>query len=103
MVERAFAGSWGDNALLALGDMALESGDYTAARWYWERIIPHPPPAGQLRHGRDIRTAISIWQPLRARLVLTSILEGYTDKAREELDQFTRCTAKPGAGWAGWR
>ncbi len=47
VVEQAFASSWGDDALLALGDMALESGDYTAARWYWERIIPHPPPAGQ--------------------------------------------------------
>ena len=25
---------------MALGEMALESGDYAAARWYWERIVP---------------------------------------------------------------
>jgi outer membrane protein assembly factor BamB len=90
VVQQAFAGSWGDDALLSLGDMALEAGDYTAARWHWERIIPHPPPAGQT----------SIWPgypdtdidpaAVRARLVLASILEGSAARAREELDQFTR-------------
>ncbi|MHC4177548.1 MAG: tetratricopeptide repeat protein, partial [Planctomycetota bacterium] len=40
VVERAFASSWGDDALMALGEMDLEQGDYTSARWCWERIVP---------------------------------------------------------------
>ena len=90
VVEQAFAGSWGDKALLALGDMALESGDYTAARWYWERIIPHPPPAGQSSTWSGYPDSHIDLASVRARLVLASILEGSATKAREELDQFTR-------------
>jgi len=40
VAEQAFASSYGDKALMALGDMALESGDYAAARWCWQRIVP---------------------------------------------------------------
>ena len=90
VIEQAFAGSWGDDALLALGDMALESGDYTAARWYWERIIPHPPPAGQPSTWSGYPDSDIDLAAVRARLVLASILEGSPAKAREELDQFTR-------------
>ena len=90
VVQQAFAGSWGDEALLALGDMALESGDYTAARWYWERIIPHPPTAGQPSTWLGYPDSDIDLAAIRARLVLASILEGSPAKAREELDQFTR-------------
>ncbi len=38
-----FCSSWGDDALLALGEMALEQGQYGAARGYWERILEFPP------------------------------------------------------------
>ena len=97
VVEQAFASSYGDDALLALGDMALESGNYAAARWHWERIVPStlpeekkgagPPPAnlspfsgwpGYPDTTIDVAT-------VRARLVLASILEGATDRARAEL------------------
>jgi outer membrane protein assembly factor BamB len=47
VVEQAFASSWGDDALLALGDLACEEGDYAAARWYWERIINQTTPNDQ--------------------------------------------------------
>ena len=40
VVQQAFASKYGDDALMALGEMSLESGDYVAARWYWERILP---------------------------------------------------------------
>ena len=40
VVQRAFASSWGDKALMALGEMRLEEGDFSAARWCWERILP---------------------------------------------------------------
>ena len=95
VVSQAFASSWGDKALLALGELALESGDYAAARWYWERIIPAQPPAGVANTWPgypDTRLDLAM---VRARLVLVSILEGATTRAREELAQLARL--HPGA------
>jgi outer membrane protein assembly factor BamB len=40
LVDEAFCSSWGDDALLALGELALERADYGAARRYWEQISP---------------------------------------------------------------
>lgn len=42
VVSQMFCSSWGDKALLALGDMALEQGQYGRARRYWEKIFEHP-------------------------------------------------------------
>ena len=61
VVEQAFASRWGDRALSALGEMALESGDYAAARWFWERIIPAPACGGR-EPGWPIPIANSIWR-----------------------------------------
>jgi outer membrane protein assembly factor BamB len=90
VVDQAFAGSWGDDALLALGDMAIESGDYTGARWHWERIIPHPQAAGQTATWPGYPDTDIDPAAIRARLVLASILEGSAARARDELDQFKR-------------
>jgi len=87
VVEQAFASSWGDDALLALGEMALESGDYTAARWHWERIIPHTNAPATWPGYPD--TDLDVPSVL-ARLVLVSILEGSTTRAREELSAFAQ-------------
>ena len=35
-----FCSSWGDDALLAIGELALERGDYDGARRAWEQISP---------------------------------------------------------------
>jgi outer membrane protein assembly factor BamB len=45
IVEQYFTSSYGDDALLALGEMALERGDYAGARWHWQRLHPtlHAP------------------------------------------------------------
>jgi outer membrane protein assembly factor BamB len=43
VVEAMFASSWGDDALLALGEIELERGRYSAARRYWEQLIELPP------------------------------------------------------------
>ena len=40
VVDELFCSTWGDDALLALGELALERGDYAAARRYWEQISP---------------------------------------------------------------
>jgi outer membrane protein assembly factor BamB len=43
VVEGMFASSWGDDALMALGEIELERGRYSAARRYWEQLIEIPP------------------------------------------------------------
>jgi outer membrane protein assembly factor BamB len=90
VVEQAFASSWGDDALMALGEMALEQADYTSARWYWERIIPARLPAGAPRTWPGFPDTDLDLAAVRARLVLVSILEGSPERARDELTQFVR-------------
>ncbi len=43
VVEQFFASSSGDDALLALGDIALERGAHGEARSWWEKLIETPP------------------------------------------------------------
>ncbi len=43
VVDQLFCSSLGDDALLALGEIALEEGRPSIARDYWERIIERPP------------------------------------------------------------
>jgi outer membrane protein assembly factor BamB len=89
VVQQAFASRWGDRALLTLGEMALESGDYAAARGFWEQILP---VAAADRAAAQTWLAYPDTQvdlaAVRARLVLVSILEGSTVRARGELAQF---------------
>jgi hypothetical protein len=40
VVDEYFCSSWGDDALMALGELALERGDYAAARRNWQQISP---------------------------------------------------------------
>lgn len=75
VVDQAFASSYGDSALMALGEIALESGDYTAARWSWERIVPATLPADAPRTWPGYPDTNLDLASVRARLVLVSILE----------------------------
>ena len=90
VVDQMLASSWGDDALWALGEMALERGDYASARAAWEKAIPVEQP------GEGPRTWLSVPDTdlelagLRARLVLVSILEGSRERAKDELEQFAR-------------
>jgi PQQ-like domain len=121
VVDQFFVSSSGDAALMALGEMALERGDYQEARWCWERISPELRfPDGQplwlslktdtsgaskpSRRRDDPETVKTAAAPLRAwlaypdtklnladvraRLVLTSIMEGSLPRARIELADF---------------
>jgi cellulose synthase operon protein C len=103
IVDQTFASSFGDEALLALGDMSLEAGDYAAARWHWERIVPTPPPAklaATARQSPQPEPSLTTWPgypdtsldlaAIRARLVLVSILEGATGRAKAELAEFAK-------------
>ncbi len=104
VIQQSFASSWGDKALMALGEIHLEEGDFSAARWCFERILPVKMPPGATRtHEWPSSLGIGAGYPdnwpgypdstldpaaVRARLVLVSILEGVPSRAREELSQF---------------
>ncbi len=90
VVDQAFAGSFGDDALLALGEMALERGDATLARWHWERIIPADLPDDRPRTWPGYPDTDLDLAAVRARLVLVSILEGDRSRARDDLAELKR-------------
>ena len=103
VVQQAFASTWGDKALMALGEIRLEEGDFSAARWCWERILPVKVPPGREYGAPTPGPAIPIRPSIRppsARLVLVSILEDSPHRAREELSAVRppawRCTRTAG-------
>jgi len=93
VVDEAFASSWGDNALDALGEIALESADCAAARSYWEKIIPVEPPDGARHTWLCVPDTELDPAAVRARMVLASILEGSSSRARDELAVMTQSYA----------
>jgi outer membrane protein assembly factor BamB len=116
VVDGWFCSSWGDDALLTLGDLALEQGNYADARRAWERIspllcAPDGRPMWLALRDIDLNTKWSEvekrWQTrekpadwlaypdtqldlaqIRAWLVLTSIRAGELDRAVFELQVF---------------
>ncbi len=103
VVDELFGGSYADDALFALGEIAMERGEFGAARGYWERISPKLRvdaarplwlkrreyiAARQERNGDETRGSArpAAWlaypdtnldlADVRARLVLVSIMEG---------------------------
>ncbi|HEY1065075.1 MAG TPA: PQQ-binding-like beta-propeller repeat protein, partial [Pirellulales bacterium] len=89
IVDEAFAGSWTDEALYALGELALSRGDAPSARAAWTRIFPpdpnQPAAAAAAYPDSDLKPA-----DVDARLVLASILQGDRARAAEELDRSLR-------------
>ena len=88
IVDRAFHSSFGDDALLKLGDLAWERGEPSEARAYWERLVP--PFAGAVRPAGVPPVAYypdpQVEQAaVRARLVLSSAAMAERDRALREL------------------
>ena len=90
VVHQAFASSFGDKALMALGEIHLEQGDFSAARWCWERILPVRVPPGEISTWPGFPDSTIDPASVRARLVLVSILEGSLERAQGELSRFVR-------------
>jgi tetratricopeptide (TPR) repeat protein len=107
VVEELFTSSFGDDALMALGEIALEQGQYDRAREYWERISPRlRSPDGLPRWIAQRAPPSSAEEPtteppwlaypdtnldlaqVSGRLVLVSVLQGADQRARAELQQF---------------
>lgn len=93
IVERAFHSSFGDDALLKLGDLAWERGDPSEARAYWERLVPpflgavRPPGVPPVSYYPDPEVAGAT---VRARLVLSNAALGERDRALRELAALRR-------------
>jgi cellulose synthase operon protein C len=86
VVDEAFCSSAGDDALWALGEIALERGDYEAARANWRQI--HEGTAGDKKLANpDSKIRLA---DVRARLALVSIREGDLDRAQREVDEISR-------------
>lgn len=96
VVERLFASSYGDDALFALGELALERGDHASARRYWRMILPADQRVEVTRPNDGDSTLLSYPDTslspaeINARLVLTSILQGDLDSAHQELARFSQ-------------
>lgn len=94
VVEQFFCSSWGDDALLALGDLRLEAGDAAAARAAWLRIHRPPvlPESSSLPGVRRLTYPDSPLPPsdVAVRLAVASILEQDIERARSELSEFAR-------------
>jgi hypothetical protein len=90
LVRKAFLSSYGDDALLLLGELAWEQGSVARARSYWEKLIPSAPPvpAGELPMvlkfpDSEIDSAL-----IEARLVLCSLMQGNQARSQSELEAF---------------
>jgi hypothetical protein len=118
VIDELFCSSWGDDALLALGEIALERGDYAAARRYWTQISPllrspNGLPAWFALHEIDLdsrwpeverrwldRSESAGWlaypdtqlglADVRAKLALISIRAGQRERAQLELEVLRR-------------
>jgi outer membrane protein assembly factor BamB len=118
VVDDWFCSTWGDDALVALGDLALERAGYADARRAWERIspllcAPDGSPMWLALRDIDLKTKwpeVEKWwgarekranwlaypdtqidlAEVRARLVLASIRAGELDRAAIELQFFQR-------------
>jgi len=93
IVDRAFHSSFGDDALLKLGDLAWERGDPSEARSFWERLVPpfagavRPPGVPPVAYYPDPQL---VGAAVRARLVLSSAALGDRDRALRELAALRR-------------
>lgn len=96
LVDQLFCSTWGDDALFALGEFALEQGDFGGARDYWEKILPRSywdqlsaalPEADRPSMKFVYPDTTLPLADIRARLVLVSILEGDQERARDELER----------------
>lgn len=90
--------SYGDDALLLLGELSFERGRFAAARWYWEQLVPEPPAMPPMENGTSGPASQQLTYPdpdidpalVRAKLVLCSLFGGEFARADREIAAFRR-------------
>ncbi len=97
VVDRAFASSWGDNALDALAELAFEAGRFEEAYLLWTRVMPEldarppaaPPPAdsapyaGLVYPDSDLDPAL-----IEAKRILSRWFLGEREQAMLDVERF---------------
>lgn len=104
IVRLAFLSRYGDDALIALGESAWDRGDFSAARLWWEQLIPLPDDANPADYPTVLRYPdAEIDKPtVLARIAFCSILE--RDPVRAEFVVRKFATDYPNAeGWLAGR
>jgi outer membrane protein assembly factor BamB len=91
IIHQAFLSSYGDDAILALGESAWDRGDFSTARSWWEQLVPLPENANPANYPNLLRYPDTEFdQPtILARTVMCSILEREPIRAAEEIRQFS--------------
>ena len=109
VTQFAYVSSYGDDALLLLGEFAWERGAISQARSYWEQVLPLAEPAAIPGDPLPILTYpdTDLDQPtVLARLVLCSIAQARQSRRRMSWKLLPRNTNRqPGHcpdGKAGW-
>ncbi len=90
IVRQTFLSRYGDEALLALGEVAWDRGDFSAARLWWEQLIPLADDAIPADYPTVLRypdTDIDR-AAILARIVMCSIVERDSIRGADELSQF---------------
>jgi len=96
LVDEMFCSTWGDDALLALGELELERGNYQAARLAWQQI--HPAAIAVTRDFSADGELLRLVYPdstlesssLRARLILILLREGDLQQAAIEIAELEK-------------
>jgi outer membrane protein assembly factor BamB len=101
IVQQAFASSYGDQALLLLGDRAWERGDLSQSRAYWQKLLPatsQEKSASPSLNYPDTRFDPPL---IRARMALATLLQGNVRRGREEIAEFARSSPEAEGRLAG--
>ena len=92
IVRQTYLSSHSDDALVALGEVAWDAGDFALARQWWEQLIPLPNEADPAKYPTVLRYPDSqVDRPTTlARILSCSILERDWNRAADELQQFNQ-------------
>lgn len=85
LLHRYFASRPAGEALLLLGDLLFERGQFREAETYWRQLLPVEPKSGP-----DYPDAGTDPASIRARIILSEIFRRETDTARQSLVEFTK-------------
>ncbi len=90
IVRKAFLSSYGDEALLLLGELAWEAGALPRARNYWEKLLPAATSAtaGDLPQALKYPDSEIDLAQVQARLVLCRLMQGNLHRGRIEFAAF---------------
>jgi outer membrane protein assembly factor BamB len=104
VVRKAFLSSYGDKALLLLGDLAWEQGALSRARNYWEKLIP---ASDATAGASDVPLVLKYpdsdtdLAAIQARLVLCTLMQGNLARGRAELKKFRKAYPQSSGQLAG--